>query len=256
MSAEQSGQILAECTTEGLLTITLSQPEKRNALSLHMRRELRTAITGLASDVRAVVITGAEGYFCSGGDLTESTTDADEVRRFDDLLAIVDAILLAPVPVIAAVEGGAHGVGLSIAVACDHIVASEESSFGAPFTKVGLVGDGGITWTLPRRIGPSRARSMLIGAERASAGEALGMGLVDRLAPAGQALETASDVAAAWAVNSPEAIRAMKQLLAASPASHVEALKLEERAQRRMMAGPDAREARAAFAERRPPNFR
>jgi enoyl-CoA hydratase/carnithine racemase len=207
-------------------------------------------------DDRVVVLTGGDGYFSSGGDLTEATTPEMEAGRFEDLAAVANSLPGNSRPVIAAVEGGAFGVGLSLVAACDYVVTASDARFGAPFVKVGLTGDGGVTWSLPRRVGQAHARSLLLGAAPIDAVRAETIGLVNEVVQSGTALTRAVEVAASWATAAPLALAATKRALFLSDCGLAEALEREARDQRRLVATDDAAEARSAFREKRNPEFK
>src|SRR5688572_2093017 len=154
-------------TSERVATITLNRPQSLNALNAQLGADLGTTLRGAASDsqVHVVVLTGAGRAFCSGGDLkamaaglTRSEGSASEVeailRNFHDVVQYLQQI---DKPVVAAIHGPAVGAGMSIALACDFRIASEDATFSQAFVRIGLSPDGGSTWLLPRVIGQARA---------------------------------------------------------------------------------------------------
>lgn len=153
-----------------LLVVTLNAPHVRNAISPEMRTLLLECLRKANEDVscRAIVLAGAEGNFCSGGRLGGDGKDVpkpDVERTRRNIAVLQDIVRLlggGAKPTIAAVEGYAYGAGLSLAAACDIVIASESARFCASFGKVGLMGDAGLLWTLPRRVGESRSREMLL----------------------------------------------------------------------------------------------
>jgi 2-(1,2-epoxy-1,2-dihydrophenyl)acetyl-CoA isomerase len=238
----------------GVRIISMNQPRRRNALSLRMRKALDMALA-LAmddTDCRAVVLTGMGGYFCGGGDLTEATDGGHE--RFDHLNAIVRSVASGPKPVLAAVEGGAFGVGLSLASAADLVVSSTDATFGCSFIKVGLSCDGGASWTLPRRVGVARARRLMLTGEKFTAENAAHWGLVDYLAKPGEALDRAYELAAQLADGAPLAIQALRRLTAdENRASLSAALSDEAATQSALLLTHDASQAIQAFLHKRAP---
>ena len=156
---------------------------------------------------------------------------------------------------IAAVEGIAFGAGLSLAAACDHVVASDSARFAASFGKVGLTADCGLVWTLPQRTGLSIARDMLLTARQVAADEALRIGIIDQLVPAGGALEAALAKAAEYRPVAPLSIAAMKYAFAQGPGSLAETLSLERQQQPMLSMTQDHHEGIAAFKEKRAPAF-
>ncbi len=248
---------------DGIATLTMSAPQRRNALSTAMRTMLRDQLCSVSEDdaVHAIVLTGAGGHFSSGGDVTEMAPPGQPTdpvvgrRRLEILHAIVRILNGGPKPVVAAVEGFAFGAGMSFALACDWVVAAEGARFAAAFGKIGLVGDCGLLWTLPQRIGLPRAKDLLLTARAVDATEAFAMGMVDALVPAGQAHAAAVQKALQYRGVAPRAIAATKSTLARRPASFDDLLLVEADVQLPLSLSSDHEEARRAFLEKRPPVF-
>lgn len=238
-----------------ILILTLNNPDRRNALSLAMREQLRSKLEDAAEEVAGIVLTGAGSYFCSGGDLRDPAGMNADAARFDHLSAIVDSIATNRLPVIAAVEGGAFGSGLGLALACDHVVCGQGAKLGTPFGKVGLSADAGLTWSLPRRIGAARATRLLLEAAPLDARTAQEWGMVDELTRDGDAESAAVTRMEAWLENAPLAIAASKKAMVTPPSSLAEALESEKTRQLRLLRTADAKEAITAFTERRTPRF-
>ncbi|WP_295047078.1 oxepin-CoA hydrolase, alternative type [uncultured Paracoccus sp.] len=203
------------------LLVTLDDAARRNALSPSMHPVLRDALDRAAAEDRlgAVVLTGAGSYFCAGGDLNALAQRAelsrDERRALiDELHTTIRAIRACPRPVIAAVEGGAAGAGLSIALACDLLVAAENATFAAAYVRVGLVPDGGLTASLARRVPASFAARMCLTGDPVTAPVLAGLGVVTDLCPPGQAVVRAAELAARLAQGPAQAQAAIKRLLA------------------------------------------
>ena len=234
--------------------LTLNRPERRNALSMPMREALLAATDRLEADrgIRAVVITGAGGHFCAGGDIgAMNQRDVASSRdRFRYGHRMVRAVMASQKPYIAAVEGWAVGAGLGMALICDTVVASEEAGFGAGFGKIGLIPDWGLLHTLPRRVGEARARQMLLYCETLRGPQALAIGLVDQLAPAGGALEAALQRAEALAHIAPQSIAMVKSYYVQGLA---ETLEWERNAQALVAMTADHAEGKAAFLAKRAP---
>lgn len=241
--------------------VTLNAPGRRNAISTEMRVALRDQLHELGVDAacRAIVLTGAGGQFCAGGDISEMTAGASDplyaARRLQILHDSVRTIVGGAKPVVAAVEGAAAGAGMSLAAAADVVVAARDARFVAAFARIGLVADCGLQFTLSLRVGASLARRILLGGEAIDATRAHAIGLVDELADPGAALERAVAVASAFAVLPPLALAAIKSAFARQPGTLEEALALEADLQSRLAATDDHAEAKAAFAAKRPATF-
>ena len=240
--------------------LTLNRPERRNAFDLALRVELADALEAAASSphVRAIVVTGAGGSFCAGGDLStmDDLTPVSVRHRTSEGIRVPAAIRGGDTPVVAAVEGAAYGAGLSLAMVCDHVVAARDARFGAAFSKVGLGGDFGITLTLPERIGVARARRMLLFAEVLDAESAEGLGMVDALVDPGAALERAVADATRLAAAPPLAVAAIRRQVHAAHPDFDRGLVAEGDEQVALLLSEDLQEGIAAFREGRPPTFR
>jgi 2-(1,2-epoxy-1,2-dihydrophenyl)acetyl-CoA isomerase len=245
---------------ENIRVITLNRPEVRNALDVPLRVELISAIDAAMADegVRVLVLTGAGRAFCAGGDISiMSGLSRDEAAGRAELTQrVVRTLWAGTKPVLAAVEGPAFGAGLSLALACDRIVAAADARFGAAFSRLGLAGDMGVLATLPARLGPARARQFLMLAEQVKAPGALAMGLVDVVTDPGNAVAAALEDARKLAAGPPLALAAVKAAIARYPMGRAETLDLEEETQVAMYGSEDFAEGVRAFGERRPPHFR
>lgn len=239
--------------------ITLHRPEVKNAINLPLRYALAEAIevADADPDVRTIVLTGADGAFCSGGDIStmkraprhETTARAQAAQR------VVRAIWHTPKPVVAAVEGPAYGAGAALALACDRVVAAADATFATTFTGVGLAGDMGIFASLPARVGAPRARQMLMLGTTTSGEEAAAIGLVDRVVAPGRALDAALEDATRLASGPPLALGVIKQMLSGEPRHPLAVLDLEVRNQTMLWDSDDFAEGVSAFAEKRRPEF-
>jgi len=164
-------------------TLTLDNPSKRNALDPAMRVEVAQVITHIRRDpsIRALILTGANGHFCSGGDLKNiATVGLDNQgwrQRLQDLHVWLQDLLTLDRPVIAAVDGAAAGAGFSLALAADFVLATPRARFCMSFLKVGLVPDCGAFYTLPRIVGVQRAKELMLSARDVEGPEALQLGL-------------------------------------------------------------------------------
>ncbi|MGP4029150.1 enoyl-CoA hydratase/isomerase family protein [Actinomadura sp. 3N407] len=257
--SEASRTVVTVTDHEAIRVLTLNRPEARNAIDVPMRERLLEELQRGTGDphVRAIVLTGAGGTFSAGGDVRSMEgAGPDAVRaRLAPVHKAVRLIATCGTPVIAAVEGAAAGLGVSLAAVCDHVVAAEDARFVAAFGKVGLVADGGLLWTLPQRVGMGRAKEMLVFGRTVPAPRACEIGLADSLAPPGEALAAALGLAADAAALAPLSVAAAKRLLARNDHSLKRLLESEREEQAALFGTADFAEGRAAFAERRPPRF-
>lgn len=243
--------------------LTINNPEQRNALSVEMRLAIARALREFFrnDDCRAVVLTGAEGNFCAGGDMKAAISNIEEpasVRTPRMLSMMHDIIRLlaeGSKPVIAAVEGHATGAGLSLAVACDFIIAGPTAKFCASFGRVGLVPDAGLLWSLPRKVGTIPARNIMLTAAVMNRDYALRIGLADMAANDGETLSTAIEIAHNYMRVAPLAAAYIKELMRGDSLSLEDAFAAELRIQPQLTGSADYMEARAAFVEKRPPRF-
>jgi 2-(1,2-epoxy-1,2-dihydrophenyl)acetyl-CoA isomerase len=240
--------------------VTLNNPAGRNALDLEMRRALLATFRDIAEDddVRAVVLTGAGDAFCSGADVGKmgGRDLAGSRQRMKTMHAMVRAVHGLDKPVVAAVRGAAVGIGFSLALACDVVVASARANFSQVFTKVGLAPDGGAIWFLARQMGFTQAKELVYGARKLGGEEAHALGLVTRLVEDGRVFDEALDLATQYAEGPGLALAMAKQMFAASVAPS-----LEQFLEMELLVGPqlsqtaDHAEGRAAFGEKRKPKF-
>lgn len=241
--------------------VTLNAPEKRNAISSEMRLKLREVLQTLNIDETcgAIVLTGANGFFCAGADVSQMVSPTDDpigaITRLNVLHDVVRILVGGRKPAVAAVEGAAAGAGLSLAAACDIILAAEDARFIPSFLGVGLTADCGLQWTMGARIGPAATRRLLLASRPVPAADAKAMGMVDRLVPAGETLEEAIGEAEKMAALAPLAVAAVKKAFAQTPLTLEDALSRESDIQVPLAMSADHVEAKAAFKERRPARF-
>jgi enoyl-CoA hydratase/carnithine racemase len=258
---------LAQARDGAILTLTMNQPQTRNALTGNTAVEefvqVCAAIT-LDRSIRVVILTGAGPVFSSGGnvkDMLRYQTDdlSPEVIREEyrqGIQRLPKALYHLDVPVIAAVNGPAIGAGMDLTCMCDIRIASEKASFAESFVKVGLVpGDGG-AWLLPRAVGMSKASEMAFTGEALTAQQALACGLVSYVVPHESLMDEAYKLAAKIAANPGGILRMTKRLLREGDRNTMESL-LETSASYQAIAhlSPEHHEAVRAFIEKRPPKF-
>lgn len=225
--------------------VTIDRPDRRNALDVLHCEELLAAVSSLAASCRVLVVTGAEGHFCAGADLS---TVEDE-RFAGALRSLLDTLVAVPIPVIAAVEGAALGAGTQLAVACDLRVAAPTARFGIPAAKLGLMVD---HWTVQRLAllaGHGPARQMLLAAEEVDGEAAFRLGLVQRSGSREDALEWAEGIAALAPLTIAGHKLALNRLEPALDDAEVAAARV------RAWSSADVAEGMAAFRERRAPRF-
>ncbi len=209
---------------QGVATIALNRPDKRNAMNDEMRSQLIEALEATAADkaVRALVITGNGKGFCAGGDIAgmeaRMKAPAGEIafNGWSRQLRVhhcVGLLHLMPKPVIAAVNGPAAGLGADLALSCDFVVASHGACFTWSYIHRGLVPDGGGLYFLPRRVGLARAKELIFGGRKVEAEEALRLGIADRLAAPENLLAEAQAWARELSAGSPAALALGKTIL-------------------------------------------
>jgi 2-(1,2-epoxy-1,2-dihydrophenyl)acetyl-CoA isomerase len=246
---------------DGVVTITLRRPEKKNAADAAMWNELLAEFRAIAAnaDDRAVVLTGAGGNFCSGADLWQGADGEAPRHQLSAMRHITDVCLALhriPQPTIAKVRGVAVGAGLNMALACDLIVASDDARFSEIFAKRGLSLDFGGSWLLPRLVGMHRAKELALLAEIIDAEQAAAMGLVNRVLPGDELDAFVADWAERLAAGPPIALAMSKRLLNNSLAVTLEeALDDEGLSQTVNFGTRDTVEAIKAFVEKRDPVF-
>ncbi|CAL9310786.1 1,2-epoxyphenylacetyl-CoA isomerase [Streptomyces sp. SudanB135_2055] len=255
--------------SDGLATITLNRPEAMNALNIETKVALRDAVRSAAADeaVRAVLLTAAgERAFCVGQDLKEhiGLLSADRESGSGQTMStvrehynpIVRALADARKPVVAAVNGVAAGAGFGFALAADYRIVADTASFNTSFAGVALTADSGISWTLPRVVGPGRATDLLLFPRTVKAQEAYELGIANRVVPAAELRAEAEKVAQALAEGPTVAYAALKESVAfALTHSLDEALEKEDELQSRAGSSEDHAIAVRAFVEKETPRY-
>jgi len=251
---------LLSSLADGVLTLTLNRPAHLNAFSEEMSADLATELETVASrpEVRVVVVTGAGDAFSAGADI--SGTDAHlrfDVRALDRANRMVRAVIGCPVPVVAAVNGVAAGVGCSIALASDLVVASSSASFLLAFSRIGLMPDGGSSMLVAASIGRARAMRMALLAEPLSAADARSAGLVAEVVDDASFAASVAALATRLAAGPPLAFAATKKAVNAATLVELDAaLERERTGQTVLLRTADVAEGMRAFTDRRRPTFR
>ena len=251
----------------GVVTLTMNDPKARNALSDDMRAAFVKVLPELTADtsLEALILTGAGGYFCAGGDLKRMLANhkaglvsgaEDIMPRMKQLHGWIRLLRDLPVPVIVAVDGPAYGAGLGLALTGDIILASERASFNASFCKVGAVPDGNLFYSLPRMVGLQRAREMFYTGRTVSADEARSIGICMEVLPPQDLLPRAQDMARMMCQSSPTAFAMTKAISGRSLELDSDALlQMEAQAQAICLSSAYHKDAIERFASKVPPRF-
>jgi enoyl-CoA hydratase/carnithine racemase len=245
---------------EGIGTIRLDRPPM-NALNAQLQEELLAAADEASTDdaIRAVVVYGGEKVFAAGADIKQmlAMSYSDMATHSGPLTRALGAMSRIPKPVVAAIAGYALGGGCEIALACDFRVVSADGKLGQPEMLIGVIPGGGGTQRLPRLIGPARAKDLIFSGRMVDAEEALAIGLVDRVVPAGESVYDAAVALVRPYVTGPaQALRAAKLAVDRGLEMDLEhALEMESQFFSDLFATEDRREGMTAFVEKRKPNF-
>ncbi|MCK6589806.1 MAG: enoyl-CoA hydratase [Polyangiaceae bacterium] len=244
-------------------TVTMNRPQARNALNRQLHTELGATLQKLADDasVRVIVLTGAGGAFCAGADLRSGIAENPggltgiEVV-IDQYHAMIRAIVSAPKPVIAMVDGCAVGFGCDLALACDMRIISSDAYFQEKFVKIGLMPDGGGTFWLPRLIGLGRAMEYIMTGEPINAETAHQLGLANRVVPSEEIRRETMALAGVLAKGPPVAFGEIKKAMRASLGGTIDtALEMERAGQIRCLHSSDCMEGVSAWIQKREPAF-
>ena len=247
--------------TGHVATLTLNRPEKLNAFNQQLTRDFHNALNELEGEfpnIRVLILTGAGRGFCSGADVNDQVPGRDRDRDRDaaSMPPYAPRLPRLPQPVIAAVNGVAAGVGLSMALASDIRVASDQARFSAIFIKRSLVPDGGASYFLPALAGMGVAAEMALTGRIYDAQWALQVGLVNKIVPGDQLMEEARSLAEEIASNPPLAVRSTKQLLNSHMPDLYRIDKEEREANGPSDGSEDRREAILSFLEKRQPVYK
>ncbi|MFB6352668.1 MAG: enoyl-CoA hydratase/isomerase family protein [Halobacteriales archaeon] len=250
---------------DGVATVTLNRPEKRNALSDEVSVALETTLREVAEGgARCLVITGAGGAFSAGGDVDRMRRRVEEDRPVDEAIrnveqrtaGVVGQVYRFPVPTVAKIDGPAVGAGAGLALACDLQLASEDARMGFVFRHVGLSCDAGTSYLLPRLVGANKAKELLLTGEILDAERAAELGLLNHVYPADAFDDRVADLVATIADGPTVALRhAMRLVDAAAAKPFEDALADEAAAQGVALSTADHEEGVAAFLEDREPAF-
>jgi enoyl-CoA hydratase/carnithine racemase len=253
-------EIQLDRTSDGVVTLTLNRPEKKNAVHFPMWEELRRIFqeVGETESDRVLVVTGAGDAFCAGADLGKDAMGSDHpLNAMRPVNAAALALHTMAKPTIAKVNGDAVGAGMNLALGCDLIVACESARFSEIFARRALSVDFGGSWLLPRLVGMHKAKELAFFADILTAAEAERIGVVNRVVPDGELDAFVDEWAGRLAVGPPLALAMTKKMLSnAFSVGMAEALDSEAAAQTVNFASKDTREGVVAFLEKRAPVFR
>jgi enoyl-CoA hydratase len=249
---------LAVALDDGVLSVAMNRPESLNSLTQQMLTAIGDTLERAAADprVRVVRLSGAGRGFSSGAGISKDRADISPAEVLDAADRAVHSIVALPQPVVAIVQGPAAGFGVSLALACDVILASEKAYFLLAFTKIGLMPDGGASALVAAAIGRTRAMRMALLAERITAADAAEFGLVSAVHAADELDAEADEIISKLASGPAVALRKTKQAINAATLTELEDAFARERAgQLLLLSSPDFAEGTAAFQQRRPAKF-
>ncbi|MEQ9144092.1 MAG: enoyl-CoA hydratase-related protein [Parvibaculaceae bacterium] len=241
----------------GVLTLTFNRPEKKNALTQEMYAALADNVVAAQSDpeTRVIVFTGAGDAFTAGNDLADFASSGTETNELPPVGRFLRALLEAEKPLMAAVNGLAIGVGVTMLLHCDLVYASPEASFKTPFVDLGLVPEAGSSLLLPRLVGTQKANDLFLLGTKIDGQEAERIGLIAGLFDSAALLEEVHARACALAAKAPNAVRLTKSLVRKDRDAISQQMADESVHFQAQLKTPEFAEAAAAFAERRAPDF-
>jgi enoyl-CoA hydratase/carnithine racemase len=240
-----------------LVRITIDRPDKKNALTQAMYAGMADALEHAEHDrsVRAVLITGTGRDFCAGNDLADFAVGGADEHGGSPTVRFLQALAASTVPIVAAVQGVAIGVGTTMLLHCDLVYASPDARLRLPFVDLGLVPEAASSLLLPQLVGHQRAAEILYTGRFVGAEEAHALGLVNAVVAAEDLAARAGEAADALTTKPPVALRRTKALLRSTTTTVPERMAEEGKAFAEQLAGPEFTEASAAFFEKRPPRF-
>jgi enoyl-CoA hydratase/carnithine racemase len=246
---------LVAVTDDGpIRTLRMARPDKRNALTAAMYDVMAAALTGVRTSptIRCIMIAGAPGAFCAGNDLEEFRQAAASGEGLgDSVIRFLHALAYCERPLVAAVDGLAIGVGTTMLLHCDYVVASRGSRFATPFVGLGLVPEAASSLLAPRLMGPRRAFALLVMGEPLDAEHALSVGLINALSDSADVERDALAAARRIAALPPEAVLAARRLIRGEPDELIERIDLEADFFRERLQSPEAQAAFEAFFARK-----
>lgn len=218
MTHDTTAPLVRHDIRAGIAVVILNRPGQRNALRYESWTELSVTLDDVvAIGARGVVLAGADGFFCAGGDLKSGPAHGNgplaPAGRVEHAQRVMEQLKALPVPTIAAVEGGAVGLGWSLALSCDLVVCANDAFFAAPFVARAVVPDGGLAWRLTQQLGRHRASSLLLRGSRLSAVEAERLGLITDVVEPGSAVDRARSIAEELARADAGAVEMTKRLI-------------------------------------------
>jgi 2-(1,2-epoxy-1,2-dihydrophenyl)acetyl-CoA isomerase len=249
---------------DGIAHISLNRPEAANSINLEFARDLMYAVLRCDEDpsIRAVVMSGKGNLFCGGGDLKTFASQGNHIASYIKevttyLHSAISRLMRMDAPVVAAVHGSAAGAGMSLAIACDIVVAAQSAKFRVAYTRIGLTPDGSLSYFLPRIVGLKRALELTLTNRILSAQEALDWGIVTKVVPDQELMTEAFVFAKELAAGAPKALGASKRLLHGGWTETLETqMEHESQIIASMARLSDSHEGIRAFLEKRTPKFK
>jgi len=245
---------------DAVAVVTINRPDNMNAFTTELSQDLQLEMERAHHDdtVRAVVLTGEGRCFSAGADLKSGFEGRPVSGKLQhEYRPVISEVMTMPKPVIAAVNGSAAGIGMSLALSCDLMIMSDEAFLLSPFTTISLVPDGGLNWLLVKQLGYRRAFQLSIESERINAGRCVELGLANRAVPADELQSVALEWATTLSKRAPLSIAATKKAMRlAANSDWASVYNLEAELQQQLAGSVDNVEGVQAFFEKRPPDFK